>query len=70
MGLAGFLIRRLLEAIPTLFGLLVLIFLIARVIPGDPVRLALGPEATQEQIEAFRRELGLDLPLWLQFVTY
>jgi peptide/nickel transport system permease protein len=70
MDLAGFLIRRFIEAIPTFFGLLVLIFLIARVMPGDPIRLALGPEATQAQIEAFRRELGLDLPLWLQFATY
>ncbi|UCH26930.1 MAG: ABC transporter permease [Trueperaceae bacterium] len=62
--------RRLVQLVPTLFGLLILIFAIARIMPGDPVRLALGPEATQEQVEAFRRELGLDQPLWRQFVSY
>jgi peptide/nickel transport system permease protein len=62
--------RRLVQLVPTLFGLLVLIFVIARIMPGDPVRLALGPEATQEQVDAFRQELGLDQPLWRQFVSY
>ncbi|MEM4846845.1 MAG: ABC transporter permease [Thermosphaera sp.] len=70
MGTWQYVIRRLLQLVPTLFGLLVLIFVIARVMPGDPVRLALGPEATQQQIESLRRQLGLDDPLWLQFVNY
>lgn len=70
MGTFTFLVRRTLELVPTLLGLLLLIFLIARVMPGDPVRLALGPEATLEQAEAFRAELGLDQPLWKQFVDY
>lgn len=70
MGTFTFIVRRLLELVPTLIGLLLLIFIIARVMPGDPVRLALGPEATQEQAEAFRAELGLDQPLWKQFVDY
>lgn len=70
MGTFTFVVRRLLELVPTLFGLLLLIFIIARVMPGDPVRLALGPEATQEAAAAFRAELGLDQPLWKQFVDY
>jgi len=70
VGTFTFLVRRTLELVPTLLGLLLLIFLIARVMPGDPVRLALGPEATLEQAEAFRAELGLDQPLWKQFVDY
>ena len=70
MGTFTFVVRRLLELVPTLLGLLLLIFIIARVMPGDPVGLALGPEATQEQVEAFRAELGLDQPLWKQFVDY
>lgn len=65
-----FMLRRVAGLIPTLLGLLLLIFLIARVMPGDPVRLALGPEATAEQAAAFRQELGLDQPLWKQFIDY
>lgn len=65
-----FLIRRLAQILPTLLGLLVLIFVISRVMPGDPVRLALGPEATREQIAAYQQKLGLDRPLPAQFVHY
>jgi len=65
-----FLLRRLAQILPTLLGLLVLIFLISRVMPGDPVRLALGPEATREQIEAYQQKLGLDRSLPAQFVHY
>ncbi|PZA07535.1 ABC transporter permease [Meiothermus sp. Pnk-1] len=70
MGAHEFAIRRLVQLVPTLLGLLVLIFLIARVMPGDPVRLALGPEATAEQVAALRNQLGLDQPLPVQFVNY
>jgi len=70
MSVWQYIARRVLELVPTLLGLLILIFLIARVMPGDPVKLALGPEATREQVEAFRRELGLDQPLWKQFEDY
>lgn len=56
--------------IPVLFGISILIFILSRVVPGDPVRLALGPEATQEQVEAYRRELGLDKPLHIQYLNY
>ena len=53
-----------------MLGLLALIFVISRVMPGDPVRLALGPEATAQQIETYRRQLGLDRPLPAQFLHY
>jgi peptide/nickel transport system permease protein len=56
--------------VPTVLGLLALIFVISRVMPGDPVRLALGPEATAQQIETYRRQLGLDRPLPAQFLHY
>ncbi len=65
-----YLIKRLLHVIPVLLGLSILIFVISRVMPGDPVRLALGPEATKEQIEQLRQEMGLDQPLHLQYVNY
>lgn len=70
MDYREYLVRRLAQLVPTLLGLLVLIFVIARVMPGDPVRLALGPEATREQIETYRRQLGLDRPLPAQFLAY
>lgn len=70
MGHQDYLLRRLAQLVPTLLGLLVLIFVIARGMPGDPVRLALGPEATREQIDTYRRQLGLDRPLPVQFARY
>ncbi|MFQ5855889.1 MAG: ABC transporter permease [Anaerolineae bacterium] len=65
-----FLIRRVLYTIPALVGLSILIFIIARVLPGDPARLALGPEAGKEAVQQLRREMGLDRPLHEQYVRY
>jgi len=65
-----FLVRRILHMIPVLIGLSLLIFVVSRVMPGDPVRLALGPEATIEQIEQLRHEMGLDRPLHIQYLNY
>ncbi len=70
MSYSDFLIRRTLQGIPVLFGLSVLIFTITRVIPGDPVRLALGPDAAQEQVDALREEMGLDQPLYVQYFEW
>lgn len=70
MAYRDYLLRRLVQVVPTVLGLLALIFVISRVMPGDPVRLALGPEATPQQIETYRRQLGLDRPLPAQFVHY
>lgn len=70
MAYWDYLVRRLVQVVPTVLGLLALIFVISRVMPGDPVRLALGPEATAEQIETYRRQLGLDRPLPAQFLHY
>ena len=50
-----------------LIGVSMLIFAIARVIPGDPARIALGPNATPEQVEKLRGELRLDEPVWKQY---
>ncbi len=70
MNFQTYLLRRTLHIFPVLLGLSVLIFVISRVIPGDPVRLALGLEATQAQVDQLRREMGLDRPLVVQYVTY
>lgn len=70
MNFRTYLLRRTLHLIPVLLGLSVLIFILSRVIPGDPVRLALGLEATAEQVNQLRRQMGLDRPLVVQFVSY
>ncbi len=50
-----------------LIGVSILIFAIARIIPGDPARIALGPNATSEQVAKLRAELHLDEPIWAQY---
>ncbi|GAB4567575.1 MAG: ABC transporter permease [Anaerolineae bacterium] len=62
--------RRLLGLIPTLFGVSVMVFLLLHFVPGDPARLVAGPDATLEDIELIRKELGLDRPLVVQYVTW
>lgn len=54
----------------TFFGLLLVTFLIGRVVPIDPVLAAAGDRVTAEVYERVRTELGLDLPLWQQFLRY
>ena len=68
-----FLARRLALAIPTLFGVAVLIFLMLRVIPGDIVEIKLrgdGGQVTEQMIDAERHRLGLDRPLPVQFASW
>ena len=67
MEFAIFLLKRVLWSLLVLVGLSIVIFLIARVVPGDPARMALGPTATQEQVANLRHELGLDQPLIKQY---
>jgi peptide/nickel transport system permease protein len=56
--------------IPVLLGLSIVTFAISHIVPGDPVRLAAGPQATTEQIEKLRAEFGLDKPLPEQYLNY
>jgi peptide/nickel transport system permease protein len=53
-----------------LFGLFCITFAIAHVVPGDPARLAAGPDATESMVETVRRAYGLDQPLPVQFARY
>jgi peptide/nickel transport system permease protein len=59
--------RRLLHSIFVLLGLSVLVFLIARVMPGDPARMALGPRAPESVVEKYREDLHLDKPIYVQY---
>lgn len=63
-------LRRALAALPTLVGVLVVVFLVVHLIPGDPVRALLGDQATAAQIARTRQDLGLDQPLVVQFLDY
>jgi len=65
-----FVLRRLLMLVPVIIGLTVIMFAIARLLPGDPVGLAAGPNATRAEIEALSRAFGLDQPVWVQYWTY
>jgi len=66
----SYLIWRLAGSLVTLVGVSILIFGIARIVPGDPARLALGPAATAAQVDEYRERLGLDQPLPLQYFDY
>ncbi|MBO1265138.1 ABC transporter permease [Proteiniclasticum sp. SCR006] len=65
-----YLLKRILGILPALIGLSVLIFLLTRLMPGDSIRLAAGTDATQAQIEALREEMGLNKPLFVQYIDY
>ena len=69
-SIAGFLGRRLLYSAVVLLGVLVVTFAIVQLVPGDPVRLALGTRFTQEAYDALRAASGLDRPIAEQFLTY
>ncbi len=70
MRVIALVLRRLAWFVPTLLGLLAVTFVISRVIPADPVALVAGDTATPAQVEALRKQLGLDRPLPVQFVHY
>jgi peptide/nickel transport system permease protein len=65
-----FMARRVLLAIPSLFGLLVLTFFLIRVVPADPAAALAGENATPEQVAEIRHQYGFDRPLYQQFVVY
>lgn len=67
---AGACAKHLVYGLSLLFGVLCLSFLLFQVAPGDPARVQLGPSASEERVQALRKELGLDRPLWQQFVTH
>jgi peptide/nickel transport system permease protein len=65
-----YIVRRLLAAIPVLFGLSVVLFAFIHLLPGDPSRAILGQHATPEAVARLRRVLGLDQPLYQQYLDY
>ncbi len=65
-----FILKRLILIGITLFGLSVIVFTISRIAPGDPAKLAAGPDATEEMVQVIRKEFGLDKPLVIQYIKY
>ena len=67
---ARYFLKRLWMAVPTLFGVAVIVFVLLRVVPGDPVAMMIGPESTVADVERLRAFYGLDKPILDQFVLY
>lgn len=62
--------RRLVQMIPVLVGVTIIVFLMLRLIPGDPATVMLGDRAPADAIQRLRRSMGLDKPLWIQYLYY
>ena len=65
-----YIIKRIIGVIPTLIIVTTFVFFFVRLIPGDPARLGAGPQATLEDVEVVREELGLNKPIVTQYVDY
>lgn len=63
-------LRRFLYMVLVLVGVSMLIFILVRVIPGDPIALALGPMADRKAVEELRHQMGLDRPIPIQYLVY
>jgi ABC-type dipeptide/oligopeptide/nickel transport system permease component len=70
MKILGYILKRLAISVPTLFGLIIIVFLLSRVIPANPVVAIAGDAATPAQIKELERKYGFDQPLPIQFLTY
>lgn len=68
--MSAYVLRRLGYALFVLWGALTVVFVVVRVVPGDPAQLIAGPQATRPEVEALRRDLGLADPLPVQYARY
>ncbi len=66
----SYIIRRILIAISTLLIVLTIVFVLVRIAPGDPAEVRLGDYASKAGVEALREEMGLNDPMWLQYVRF
>ena len=65
-----YILRRMALLIPTALAVMTFVFLVVRVLPGDPAIAMLGGNASEEALQALREQLGLNLPLWKQYVLF
>jgi peptide/nickel transport system permease protein len=68
--MVGFIGQRLLYLVPVLLAVSLLTFLIASLLPGDLAYVVLGDQATPEKVEALRRDMGLDQPIWWRYLSW
>jgi peptide/nickel transport system permease protein len=66
----AFTLARIIQSIPLVFGATIVVFVLMRMVPGDPASIYAGPEAPQEVIQAVRKNFGLDKPLPLQYTSW
>lgn len=66
----AYILKRVLTMIPVLFIVAVFVFTLIHLIPGDPASVMLGPDATPDEVEALRENLGLNLPIMQQFLVW
>ncbi len=64
----GYTVRRLLQFVPILIGLVTVLFALLNILPGDPARMMAGPFANPDVVETIREEMGFDRPLWVQYL--
>ena len=64
--MAAYILRRLWQMVPTILGVVLLVFFLFKYFGGDPAEILGGLNATPEQIAAIRQQLGLDQPVWVQ----
>ena len=69
-AIAWFILRRFLITIPLLFGIVTIVFVVTRLIPGDPAYRIAGVFATPEKIATIQEQLGTNRPIWDQYVSY
>lgn len=65
-----YLVRRLLQAIPIIIGVVLVVFILTTIVPGDPARILSGQRGDPETIAKLRKELGLDLPWYIQLKNF
>jgi peptide/nickel transport system permease protein len=68
--MGAYVVRRVVFSLFVLWGAVTIIFVVLRLVPGDPAYLILGPDATQAQVDAMHQQLGLDQPMIQQYATY
>jgi peptide/nickel transport system permease protein len=68
--MSGFILKRLGFACITLVAVLTIVFFLVRILPGDPAMVILGDQASQQAIETMRAKLGLDQPLFVQYIDF
>ena len=70
LSLSGYVVRRLLQAVPVGLGVTILVFFLIHLVPGDPARTILGNQATAPRVALLRHEWGLDRPLPVQYAKF